>query len=134
MTTALDLVTQAMKSIGVLEQGETPSGAEGVDGLAALNQMLSSWIHDGIDLEYENVALSDTMTYADDHMGPFRYNLAVRLAPEFGVMPSPLVMGMANDGYLQLQREYLDPDTLEIDEMLQVTSNPNELVRFRYIL
>lgn len=125
MTTARDIVTMALKDLSVVESGEEPAGGEATDGLDALNQMLASWIYDGIDLEFENLSLSSIVPYPDDHIGPFRYNLAVRLAPQFEVQPSVFVVKLADDGYLQLQRNYLDPDELGIDEALRTVYNPN---------
>jgi len=43
MTTANDLITRAMKSLGTLGRNEVPSAAEANDGLTALNTMLDSW-------------------------------------------------------------------------------------------
>ncbi len=43
MTTALDIVTDAMKLLGVLQTGEVPSAVEGNDGLFRLNTLLDAW-------------------------------------------------------------------------------------------
>lgn len=43
MTTALDLVTRAMRLCRVIGVGETPSDEEAADGFEALNAMLASW-------------------------------------------------------------------------------------------
>src|SRR6185369_12220551 len=40
---ALELITSAMRQIGVCAAGEQPSPEEAADGLATLNQMLESW-------------------------------------------------------------------------------------------
>jgi hypothetical protein len=40
MATALDVITAALREIGVLAAGEVPSAAEGSDGLTALNNWL----------------------------------------------------------------------------------------------
>ena len=42
-TTALDVIKGAMRRIGVIATGETPSAAEAADGLAALNDVLERW-------------------------------------------------------------------------------------------
>lgn len=41
--TALDIIKDAMKEIGVLAIDETPTASEATDGLRALNGMLDSW-------------------------------------------------------------------------------------------
>jgi hypothetical protein len=41
--TALDLIKQSLKLIGVIEAGGTPTGAESSDALTTLNQMIQLW-------------------------------------------------------------------------------------------
>lgn len=41
--TARDLITRALRAIGVLAQGETPTAAEAQDALLILQDMLASW-------------------------------------------------------------------------------------------
>ena len=43
MSTALDIISSSMRLIGALGTGETPSSAEGADGLQVLNDMIDSW-------------------------------------------------------------------------------------------
>jgi len=42
-TTAGDQINRALRLLGVLAEGETPSAATSQDGLTALNQMIDSW-------------------------------------------------------------------------------------------
>ena len=43
MTTALQIISQALRSINALGEGETPSAAQSSTGLESLNAMLSEW-------------------------------------------------------------------------------------------
>ena len=43
MTTAGEIINGALRLIGVLAEGETPSAETSADALAAMNQMLDSW-------------------------------------------------------------------------------------------
>ena len=43
MTTAGDQINRALRLLGVLAEGETPSASVSQDGLTALNQMIDSW-------------------------------------------------------------------------------------------
>jgi hypothetical protein len=42
-TTAGDQINRALRLLGVLAEGETPSSSTSQDGLTALNQMIDSW-------------------------------------------------------------------------------------------
>ena len=43
MSTALDIISSSLRLLGVLAEGETPSAAQGQDGLVVLNDMLDAW-------------------------------------------------------------------------------------------
>lgn len=46
--TALDLIKQALRLIGVIEGEGVPTGAEGSDALNCLNQMVGEWNNEGL--------------------------------------------------------------------------------------
>jgi hypothetical protein len=116
MTTYRDIVNQALRELGVLHGAEVAGAEEGESGLTALNQMLNSWVFDGIDLEHITATnLTDTLPYPDDHHSAFAYNLALRLSPQYGVEPSRMLMSLAIDGYRQLQNRYLVIRPLKAD-------------------
>lgn len=48
MATARDTIKGALRLIGVIASGETPTAAEQTDGLQALNEMLQSWSAEGL--------------------------------------------------------------------------------------
>ena len=126
MTTARDLITQSLRTLGVLHSGETPSAEEANDGLTSLNQMLNSWLYDGIDMEFTTLtSLNDTIPYPDDQIGPIRYNLAVTMSPDYGVPVTPAMAALAQQGYLQLKRAYLVVPSLSVDTALRPYYNPN---------
>jgi len=119
MTTARDMITRSLRAIGVLHSTETPSADEALDGLSALNDMLNSWIYTGIDLEHATIeSLNDVLPYPDDHMGPIRWNLAVRLAPDYGVELTAAVVALAKEGFDQMLRAYMRNDELSFDGAL----------------
>ncbi len=125
-TTARDLITMSLRSLGVLHSGETPSAEEANDGLDTLNQMLNSWIYEGIDLEYTTISsLNTELPYPDDHIGPFRWNLALRMAPDYGIGVTPAIAAMAKEGYDQMRRQYMDNRELKVDSALSAEYAPN---------
>lgn len=48
MASAEQIVGRAFKRLGLIEANESVSGADLADGLAALNEMISSWAADGL--------------------------------------------------------------------------------------
>ena len=52
MAATIDLLTAALKKIGVLAPGESMSSEDEADILAELNRMLASWSADGLSLHY----------------------------------------------------------------------------------
>lgn len=126
MTTYRDVIEQAMQELGVLHASESPSGDETADALTRMNQMLTSWLYDGIDLEFESVTDVDSeVPYPDDHISAFSSNLAVRLAPIFGITPGPVIVAMAQKGKQHMQSRYMVIEPAEIDPAIQTTWNPN---------
>ena len=118
MTTALDLVTGAMRLIGALAAGEAASASEAQDGLASLNQMLHSLAHDGVDLGHVDLALASIVNLPGTHIETIRHMLALRLAPEYNLTLSPLVIRTADTGKAALQAIYADPEPMSIDSGL----------------
>ena len=125
--TAIGVILRALRSLGVLHSGESPSADEAADALHTLNDMLNAWRLKGIDLEYLDTDLYDVIPYPDDHIAAIRYNLAVELAAEYGVQPSQVVVAMAGSTYADLKAHYVQPDTLSVDSALHYNANRNLL-------
>lgn len=119
MTTYRDVITQALEELGVLHVGETPSGDDVNDCFKRLNQMLQSWELSGIDLEFQTETnIDDDVPYPESHIGPFACNLAVRLAPAYGVSVSAELAAFAEIGYRQIQNQYLKARNMSVDNGL----------------
>ena len=126
MTTFRVIIDDAFREIGVLEKGENADADEIQDGLRALNRMLNSWRLSGIDLEYlTETSVSDDIPYPPEDEGPIVYNLALRLAGQFGVKVSQETAAYAGEGYRQIQNKYLKIRELEVSPALSAIWNPN---------
>ena len=113
-TTVLDIVTGALQllEIRVAESGVTPS--EGVDGLAALNDMMNEWNVDGIDVGYETLDdTADEVFVQLGSIGAMKANLAIYIAAEYGRTPSATLERRARRSKNSLRAAIpLDPSQL----------------------
>lgn len=104
----------------VLDPGQTVGGAEAATNLPALNHMMARWEEDGVSVGWVPVTnTASTVTAPDSALEGIAANLAVVLAPEYGVTPSEVVAGMADSGYRALQRDSIR-DTIESVEMTHI--------------
>lgn len=68
MSTALNIITRAMKKVGILSKTESPTADEAEDALSSLNELLLSWSNDATSIyarTTENFSLvGSTNTYS----------------------------------------------------------------------
>jgi hypothetical protein len=112
MSSSAQIVARALKRINVVAAGEDPSAGEAADGLAALNAMIAGWAADGINI-------SPDVPLPSKHEEGVVAMLAVRLAPDYGRMPSPLVMEAANEGLYRLESDYISAPLATFDSALR---------------
>jgi hypothetical protein len=62
----LDLITDALRLRNIIDENQTASPEQALDGLRKLNQMCAAWKARGIDIQYfPTNSLSDTLTLPD---------------------------------------------------------------------
>ena len=84
-TTAHQLITESLRLIGVIEAGEQASAEDAASGLSTLNQMLDGWEKERLpNFSHTTLALGGNIALGDAWLEGIRFNLAVRLAPEYG--------------------------------------------------
>lgn len=87
MATALDMITRAMRLIGAIGDGETPSSYEAQTGLDALNTMLDSWSLDELtvyQIQQQNFSITvGTGTYTIGTGGAFNGTRPVQIRGAF---------------------------------------------------
>lgn len=117
MTTAVEMITDALRVANVLDENEAPSAEMGVAGLRTLNQMMGQWDRDGIRLGWHQVAeLDDDLPIEYQDERGVKYNLAVELAGEYGVDPTVRVTQIANETYAALSKAH----RLEVESALDL--------------
>ena len=80
--------------------------------------MMHGLAHEGVHLEHTDLALAGAVNLPETHIEALTYLLAIRLAPEYALTPSPLVIRQADNGKSLLQAVYADPQPLSIDRGL----------------
>jgi hypothetical protein len=111
VSSSAQIVARALKRINVVAAGEDPSAVDAADGLAALNAMIAGWAIDGINVS------ADVPLSAGHEEGVVAL-LAVRLAPDYGRMPSPLVLKAAEEGMYRLEADYISAPLAQFDTAL----------------
>ncbi|MCR9215302.1 MAG: hypothetical protein NXI13_16415 [Proteobacteria bacterium] len=115
MTTALTMINDAARLIGMTATGQTLSAEEVTDALSALNQMLHSWELDNIILGHSDLGQNDTIQLPSSYMETIKYNLAVKIAADIPIMPSNYVIYEAErlKDLIELHNVDIEPMTLD---------------------
>ena len=100
------LVTRALRLIQVIDPIQSVKAADMESAIHALNGMMARIEADGTALGWSPVANpSDDLPLPVEAYQAIAYNLAVTVAPEYGVTPLPAVQGMALTGMADLLRD-----------------------------
>ena len=93
-TTALDLITGALRNINALEAGESPNAQDAADGLQVLNDLLESWSIDHLFI------FSSTENILAWTPGQYQYTVGNPTATSpftgYTTLGSPLITGITN--------------------------------------
>jgi hypothetical protein len=107
MATANDLIARAMRLIGAIDPNQALEANMAQDALDTLNAMLAEWHEAGIGLpEYQLTSLFDTLSTDNADREAISYQLALRIAPEYGLAPSELVFRQAMESFYRLRSRY----------------------------
>jgi hypothetical protein len=107
MTTAIELINSALRLSNVIDENETASAEQGVQGLQSLNDLMGQWDRDGIRLGWSTVAeLDDDVPIDPQDRRAVRFNFAVELSGEYGLEPSAWVAKTANETYAALAKAH----------------------------
>ena len=122
MATALQIISRAMRLCNVLDVAEAPSAGDAQDALETLNALLAEWHHAQIglpDYQFDNLETELASDAADREA--LAYQLAIRIAPEYGQSLSPLIAAAANESMSRLRLRYFQPGTVSFDELPNAT-------------
>lgn len=101
-----ELVARSLRLIQVIDARQPVKAADMATAIAALNGMLRRWEANTLALGWSQVENpSDELPLPDEATDAVAYNLALRLAPEYGVQPLPDVRLTAKDTLADLLRD-----------------------------
>jgi hypothetical protein len=113
MTTNLDVITDSYRKANVINDRETLSSKQANQGLVLLNDMMSDWEEDGIELGYYPVTLNEDIPIDDKHLRGVKYNLSRAVAGDNSLPLSQEVLRIAELTYARLEKattENMDAD------------------------
>jgi len=118
MATANDLIGRAMRIIGAIDPNQALEANMAQDALTTLNAMLAEWHEAEIGLpDYSFTTLLDTLSTDAADSEAISYQLAARIAPEYGKDLSPLAMDTANSTMARLRLRYFQPSNVNFNEL-----------------
>lgn len=114
MTTAIELITDSLRLVNIIDQNDVPTAEMGVSALRSLNDLMRDWEEDGIRLGWVTVTDQDSvLSLEEKDVRAVKFNFAVELAGEYGLEPPPRVSQIAEDTYSRLAKssiQYFETD------------------------
>lgn len=102
MTTPLEIVSRALKDIGALEAGETPTADSAQDAFEMLNDLIDSWSNDSMTVFYKTeIVFPVVQNQIQYTLGP-NGNIPVTWDAYFSGTTMTVVNGSLEDGYINL--------------------------------
>lgn len=109
MSTNLQIISDALRSLNVINETETPSAEQGTLCLRELNQMMAEWSVSDMALGYgAQDSTSDTCPIPPWAESGVKYQLALKVAHYFGADPSVSTIAGAEAGLSVIQRALLN--------------------------
>lgn len=133
MSTNLQIVTDALRSIGVLDETETPSAEQGSYCLRQLNQMMALWDVEDVTLGYfAQSSTADTCPIPDWAEQGVWGKLALKVASHFGAQVPIGTVASADEGYTVILRTLINM-RLEGSDMSHMPAGTGRLRGFNIL-
>ena len=108
MSTAIKIVTRAMRLCGIIDAAQSPAPDDTQDAIEALNNIGQRWLSSGLLIAWTDATLPTsslvTPTIADEALA---YALAAKIAPEYGKELSPVALQQGTEEKKLLWRDRL---------------------------
>lgn len=108
MATASQIIRRALRILTVIDSHEALDANDAQDALETLNAMLAEWHEAGIGLpDYSLASITDTLASDAADREAIAYELALRLAPEYGRSVAPEIAAVGRSAMFRLRSRYL---------------------------
>jgi hypothetical protein len=115
VATNSEVLQDALGLIGVTDDFNMPP-EHGALALRAMNDMLTMWEANGVDVGYfEQDNLTDDNPVDAEYLLAVKYNLAIILSPYYSKEPSSALIAIARDAYKALLRKEQDSRLEPVD-------------------
>lgn len=117
-TTAGDIIKRALRLARVIDAHTALEASDAADALATLNAMLAEWHEAEIGLpDYSFASLTDELASDAADREAIAYQLAARLAPEYGVDLSGMVAQVAEGTMARVRLRYFQPGCVDFSQL-----------------
>lgn len=117
-TTALSIIKRALRLARVIDAHTAMDANDAADALETLNAMLAEWHEAEIGLpDYSFSSLTDELASDAADREAIAYQLAARLAPEYGVSLSQETAAVAEGTMQRLRLRYFQPGCTDYSDL-----------------
>jgi hypothetical protein len=118
MATAQTIINRALRLCRVIDAEAAMSANDADDALETLNAMLAEWHAAGIGLpDYAFTSLTTELATDAGDREAIAYQLAMRVAPEYGATLTPEIVALANATMDRLRLRYFQPGCVDFSEL-----------------
>jgi len=123
-TTAIQIIGRALRIATIIDAHEAVEASIAQDALEALNGMLAEWHEAQIGLpDYSLSSTTDTLASDAADREAIAYQLAIRIAPEFGRSLSQEAVAIAEASMGRLRLRYFQVGTSDLSELPSRTTS-----------
>lgn len=106
--TASQIIRRALRMLNVIDSQEALDANDAQDALETLNAVLAEWHEASIGLpDYSLASITDTLASDAADREALAYEMALRLAPEYGRQITPEIAAAGRQSMFRLRSRYL---------------------------
>lgn len=118
MTAAIELITDSLRLVNVIDQNDAPTAEMGESALRMLNQLMRDWEEDGIRLGWVTVTdQDDTLALEEKDERAVTFNFAIESAGYYGIEPPARVAEIAAMSYERLAKRAIQHVEASMDHL-----------------